>query len=269
MTKVSIIIPTYNRFKYLLNAIKSIYNQTYKNIEVIIINDCSIEKEYYDFENSLKNNTIYIKKLWNNNIITNEYVMECYENDSQNKLIIINLKKNSKETLGYACAGYVRNIGMKIATGEYIAFLDDDDIWFPNKLELQIKAMQDSGCKMSCTDGLIGKGPHNLNTTYQKYNKECNFNTLQKIYKQKNSNLLDNGFPKIWTLDFLKIHNCCICSSVIIKKEILEKINYMLHVKNGQEDYDCWLRTLNHTNCIYLEDICFYYDEGHGYGQNY
>ena len=44
--KVSVIIPSYNRFKFLLNAIDSVKNQSYKNIEIIVINDCSIEKEY-------------------------------------------------------------------------------------------------------------------------------------------------------------------------------------------------------------------------------
>ena len=60
-----------------------------------------------------------------------------------------------------------------------------------------------------------------------------------------------------------------ICSSVIIEKEILILINNMKYVKNGQEDYDCWLRALEHCNCIYIKDICFYYDLGHGDGQNY
>lgn len=43
----------------------------------------------------------------------------------------------------------------------------------------------------------------------------------------------------------------------------------MKHIKNGSEDYDCWLRCLDHTNCVYVQDVCFYYDGGHGYGQNY
>jgi hypothetical protein len=80
---------------------------------------------------------------------------------------------------------------------------------------------------------------------------------------------LNNGFPKIWTLEFLKIHNCIICSSLLIEKEIFNKINNMKCVKNGDEDYDCWLRALQHTNSVYINDICFYYDLGHGYGQQY
>ena len=106
--KVSVIIPTYNRFKYLLNSINSVRKQTYTNIEIIVINDCSTQQEYYthNFGSDVK---------------------------------IIHLIKNSRFVTDFPCTGYVRNKGIEISTGEYIAFLDDDDIWLPNKLEIQIK----------------------------------------------------------------------------------------------------------------------------------
>ncbi len=237
MDKISIVIPTYNRFKYLLNTIQSIKTQTYENIEIIVVNDCSTQKEYYEYN-------------WND-------------------VKIIHLKKNSKDIFGYACAGYVRNQGISVASGKYIGFCDDDDLWFPQKIELQIKAMLETNCKMSSTDGLIGNGMYNSNITYKKYNGEHYYNILQDIYKNKGSNILQYGFPHIWDLDFLRVHNCIICSSVIIEKSILDKINNMKILKNGQEDYDCWLRALEHTNSVYVKDICFYYDGGHGDGQNY
>ena len=96
MDKVSVIIPTYNRFKYLLNTIKSVKDQTYPNIEIIVVNDKSIEKEYYDYD-------------WSNNNIK-----------------IIHLQKNSKEIFGYACAGFVRNRGIEISSGKYIAFCESE-----------------------------------------------------------------------------------------------------------------------------------------------
>ena len=49
MDLVSVIIPTYNRFEFLHNTIKSIIEQTYKNIEIIVVNDCSSKKEYYEY----------------------------------------------------------------------------------------------------------------------------------------------------------------------------------------------------------------------------
>ena len=47
---VSVVIPTYNRFEYLLDAIQSVKNQTYSNIEIIVVNDCSTQEQYYSFD---------------------------------------------------------------------------------------------------------------------------------------------------------------------------------------------------------------------------
>tara|TARA_B100000902_G_C27212399_1_gene865125 strand:- start:321 stop:1034 length:714 start_codon:yes stop_codon:yes gene_type:complete len=237
MEKISIIIPTYNRFKYVINTVNSVKEQTYKNIEIIVINDGSTEKKYYEYN-------------WED-------------------VKIIHLKENSKTKFGYGCVGYVRNKGIEQATGKYIAFCDDDDIWFPKKLELQINAlMKNNNCKMCSTDGLIGNGIYDKNKKYKKYNSEYFFKELQKKYRKKGSHLLDNGFPDIWDLNFLKIRNCIITSSVIIEKEILDKINGMKFMQRRQ-DYDCWLRALEHTNSVYIKDVCFYYDLNHGDGQNH
>ena len=236
MEFVSVIVPTFNRFKLLLNTIESIKSQTYSNIEIIVVNDCSTEKEYYDYN-------------WDG-------------------INIIHLDKRSKDIFGFACAGYVRNKGIEKSKAKYIAFCDDDDIWFPSKIELQLNAMKTTRCKMSSTDGLYGNGVYDINKSYKKYNAEHYFSTLKNIYKNKNSNMMDNGFPKIWTKQFLSIHNCIICSSVLIEREILDRIDNMKCINSG-EDYDCWLKALQHTNSVYVEDVCFYYDGGHGYGQNY
>jgi glycosyltransferase involved in cell wall biosynthesis len=239
MEKVTVIIPTYNRFNYLMNTIKSVKEQTYTNIEIIVVNDCSTQKDYYEY------------------------------NWEENGISIIHLEENSKKIFGFACpGGYQRNFGIAISTGTYIAFCDDDDIWFEKKLELQIDAMEKTGCKMSSTDGLIGNGVYNINKSYQKYNAEHYFSTLKGIYKGNNSSLMDNGFPNIWDLNFSKIHNCMICSSVIIKKDIIDKTGKFIIDRSG-EDYEYWLRALKYTDSVYVPEICFYYDASHGGGQNY
>ena len=240
MDKVSVVIPTYNRFKYLLNTIKSVHEQTYPNIEIIVVNDRSTEMEYYHYD-------------W----------------DSIN-VKIIHLEINSKQIFGFACPNYVRKEGIKNSTGKYIAICDDDDIWFPNKIQMQIKAMGETNCKMSSTDGLFGNGIFNPTKSYLKYNAEHYYEILQNIYKSKGSNLLDNGFPNIWNLHFLEIHNCMIASSVIIDKEIATKYEIFQNEPNGSaDDYRAWLRALEHTDSVYVNDVCFYYDAGHGDGQNH
>src|SRR5258708_6876493 len=128
MDKVSVIIPTFNRFNYLLTAIDSVKNQTHKNIEIIIINDCSTQQEYYNYK---------------------------FEG-----CIVLNLDTNSRNKFGFGNPGYVRTLGMRIASGKYIAFLDDDDCWFPDKLTLQLNAMNQTDCKMSSTEALTGFGKY-------------------------------------------------------------------------------------------------------------
>ena len=248
MEKVSVIIPTYNRFRYLLNTLKSVKEQTYQNIEIIVVNDGSTEMEYYQY------------------------------NWKENGIIIIHLPENTKQKFGYACVGHVINKGIEIYTGDYFSTCDDDDIWFPNKIELQLKAMYQTGCKMSSTDGLIGIGIYDGTKQYYKYNAEFFYNLIQDIYKNKGSNLLHYGFPDIWTLDFLTIHNCIIACSVVIHKDIISKIGKQLEIKMGgvlinnkivHIDYDYWIRALKYTNSVYVKDICVYYDNGHGDGWQY
>lgn len=111
--KVSIIMPVYNCEKYLKQALESIKQQTYKNWELIIVDDCSTD-------NSVK--------------VINDYINE--ENNKQ-KIELIKLEKNSNVAIA-------RNIALKKAQGRYIAFLDSDDIWEKQKLEKQIKFMQEN-----------------------------------------------------------------------------------------------------------------------------
>ena len=220
---VSVIIPTYNRFTYLLNTIESIKNQTYKNIEIIVVNDRSTQKEYYEYD-------------WNG-------------------VTVIHLEKNSKDIFGFACpGGYQRNYGINIASGKYIAFCDDDDIWFPTKLEIQINAMKASSCKISSTEALYGFGVYNNSNEYKKYLQD---NKL---------NLSSDGY--LLTLDIIKKRNYMICSSVIIDKELIDKIGKFI-IANTNEDYDYWLRALEYTNCVLVNKPLVYYDKGHAEKQNY
>jgi len=231
MDRVTVIIPTYNRFQYLLNTLNSIKKQTYENIEIIVINDGSDEEAYntYDWE--------------------------------KENIKIIHIPTNSK------CVGRVRNTGVENASGKYIAFCDDDDMWFPEKIDLQMKAIKKFDCKMASTEGLIGSGIYNPSKTYKKYISE--HYRRQYIEKFKSHNIdLSQTIPTIWNLELISIHNLFITSSVIVEKELYTKVGGMPFNRRAQ-DYMCWLKILKHTNSVFIPDVCVYYDNKHGDGPNH
>lgn len=104
--KVSVIIPFFNRIDWTIEAVKSALNQTHKNTEIILVNDCSTE--------SIKDLTTFIKKYSNIQICS---------------------------TLENSGAGAARNVGMSRATGNYVTFLDSDDIYLTHKIEKQLRFM--------------------------------------------------------------------------------------------------------------------------------
>ena len=249
MDKVSVIIPTYNRFDYLMNTIKSVQNQTYKNIEIIVVNDGSNEEAYYNYD-------------WGT-------------------IKIIHLPENTRKKFGYPCVGHVINKGIEAMTGEYFATCDDDDSWFPWKLANQINAMKKTGCKMSCTEGIAGNGMYNKNKVYEKLISNIHYELVKQYHHIPLGDLFGNRkyiIPNIWTYDFLKKYNFMIACSVVIHKDIIKKIGKQLEIKMGGTkingeivhiDYDYWLRVLKHTNCVFLPQVCVYYDLGHGGGKKY
>ena len=231
---VSVIIPSYNRFEYLLNAVNSVKNQTYKNYEIIVVNDESSQKEYY------------------------EYAIE--------DINLINIKKKDYPDWG-GSRQPLRNIGAEIAKGEYLAFLDDDDMWMNNKLELQINEMLKNNYLFSSTEGYYGEGVFDKNASYELYNREKFYKILKKKYRR--SGFLNQGkFPKVWNFDFISIHNSIILSSVIVEKKLFKRLGGFRGLP-VRADHDCWLGLLKLTDLLYVDVPLFYYDGFHGKGKNY
>ena len=110
LPKISIVTPVHNSEKYISETIISVKNQTYQNWELILIDDCSAD-------NSLN----IIKK--------------SATEDSRIKIL------RNKENSGPAIT---RNKGIKVAKGDFITFIDGDDIWLPNFLEISLKTCQDN-----------------------------------------------------------------------------------------------------------------------------
>lgn len=106
---VSVIIPVYNAQRYIEETLMSVLKQTYKDVEIVVIDDCSKDKSGE-----------IVKALFEKN---SNIVYHCMEQNG-----------------GVAVA---RNKGLELATGRYIAFLDSDDLWQDNKLEKQIAYMKE------------------------------------------------------------------------------------------------------------------------------
>lgn len=115
---VSIITPTYNCGRFIEETIESIQAQTYENWEMLIVDDCSTDN-------------------------TKEIVEQYQKKDPRIQYYC--LPKNSG-------AAEARNEALRRAKGKWIAFLDSDDLWTPDKLESQIRFMEDNDYHFSCTD---------------------------------------------------------------------------------------------------------------------
>lgn len=115
--KVSVLTPSYNSEKYIAETIASVQNQTYTNWEMIIVDDCSTDS-------------------------TCNIVEEIANADPRVKLF----RQDSNQG-----AGAARTIALKNATGRFVAYLDSDDIWLPEKLERQLNFMIEKRCAFSCT----------------------------------------------------------------------------------------------------------------------
>ena len=187
MKLISIIIPYYKKKRYIKLTLQSILRQKYKNFEILIIYDDA------DTEDLL-----FIKKL--------------KKKDKRIKLII------NKKNIG---AGMSRNKGVKLSKGEYLAFVDSDDLWHPEKLKLQL--------------------------SYMIKNKISISHTSYKIIDTNNSKIGYRHANRIEYKDLIK--SCDIgLSTVMIKKKIL-KNNHFGNLKT-KEDYILWLK-LSKKNFIF------------------
>ena len=112
---VSVIMPAYNAEKTILNSISSVLSQSYEHWELIVIDDCSTDKTL-DIVNGVS--------------------------DGRVKVVVNRVNSGVAKS---------RNTGISIAKGQYIAFLDSDDLWYTNKLEKQVEAIKKS--KLACSHG--------------------------------------------------------------------------------------------------------------------
>ena len=198
---VSIILPTYNRAGKITTSIESVLSQTYKQFELLIIDDGSTDG-------------------------TEEVVRKIKDD----RIRYIKLEQNR----GQAAA---RNYGIKNAKFDYIAFQDSDDKWHPQKLELQMKALEDASLN-------VGMVYHKMRYQLEgigsiiKPNEDISLERKNgDIYKEL---LWDNliGMP-----------------TLLVKRECLEQVGGFDETMKSLEDYDLVLRIAQNYEAVFVDEI--------------
>ncbi|HEY1200193.1 MAG TPA: glycosyltransferase family 2 protein [Niastella sp.] len=192
---ISVITPAYNVEKYIAATINAVIGQTYENWELIIVDD-------HSRDNTFNIATDFARK--------------------DNRIKVTKTAQNSG-------AAVARNLGIELAEGEYIAFLDSDDIWMPEKLEVQLQHMQQSDAPFSfMAYNVITEDDRPLKTihvplkvSYRKLLRGCDIGCLTVMY---NAAKLGKQF-------FLDHRTA---TTVEIPRDVLKKW--------GKEDYVLWLQ---------------------------
>lgn len=199
---ISIITPVYNGACFLKETISSVLAQTYQNWEWFIIDDGSTD-------DTCK-------------------IVSGFKDDRIN---LVSIKHSGLPAVA-------RNVGLKKAKGDFIAFLDADDLWMKDKLSRQIEKFRfDDKLLMICS-------------SFEQFPEK----------NMKNFMLLND---RILSFKYLIFHQIIPNSSVMIKREVFDKIGYLDEDPRlkAVEDYDYWLRVLNYRNnsCLMLRRKLFKY----------
>lgn len=196
---VSIIMPSYNTERFIADSIKSVLGQTHTDFELIIVDDCSADNS-----------------------------VEVIRSFKDPRIVLIENERNCG-------AAICRNKGLRAAKGKWIAFLDSDDTWMPEKLEKQIKFMRENDYAFTFTDYRIclnGEWMPYVNTAPDVINRRkmynyCYFSTITVMYDREKIGLIQiadlkkNNDYAMW-LKIIEKNNAYrlpLCLSCYIKHE--------------------------------------------------
>ncbi len=207
MPKVSVIIPTYNRSRFLRSAIRSVLNQTYRDFEIVVVDDASTDN-------------------------TRDVVVDF----SDERIRYIRHEVNK------GCPA-ARNTGVMNLNGEYIAFLDDDDEWMPEKLQTQVDLLDSSP---STTGGVY---------------------TASLVVDRSTGMILDQAKPKKSRnlFDDLFLENCIRSpSTVLVRKRCFERVGRFDASLGFVDDWDMWIRISKEFQLEYIKMplVKYYYHDG-------
>ncbi|WP_332401024.1 glycosyltransferase family 2 protein [Lactococcus laudensis] len=198
--KISVVLTTHNRLEDLPNAVESVLKQTYTDFELIVVNDNSTDE-------------------------TQKYLEELTQNNSQIRVIFI----GPEETKG---GNYARNKGVALSKGKYVAFLDDDDVWFESKLEKQVHLIQSND-----QIGLVFCG----------------------LQKAMNGNFMGYNFPqsddkgdvskKIFT------HVFTVTSAIMLRRSVFFEVGGFDEQLTHWQEYDLTIRIAQKYQFDYVNEI--------------
>jgi glycosyltransferase involved in cell wall biosynthesis len=187
--KVSVIIPAYNIAPYISETLDSVFEQTFTDFEVIVVNDGSPDTE--DFETALRpylDGIVYLKQ----------------ENGG---------------------ASVARNAGLQAARGEFVAFLDGDDVWLPNYLKEQMEFIRERGCDLACADAMFFGESADKAPTYM------------VAWMNDAPMAGDFGF-----LELVDAKRSVITSGVVARRQPIIDIGLFDEALRRAQDFDLWLR---------------------------
>ncbi len=193
---ISVIIPTYNREKTIVRAINSVLNQTYKDIEILVIDDCSTDN-----------------------------TEEIVRNLNEDKITYIKHTRNKG-------GGGARNTGIRLAKTGYVAFLDSDDEWLPEKIEKQLEVFHQSN--------------DNLGLVYTGFQFIDEYGTIKKQTIPK-----ERGDISLKILE----GNCLgTTSTVLVRNKYLRGINGFDESLPSCQDWDLYIRLSTLCTFDFIEE---------------
>ncbi len=207
MRKVDVIIPTYNRESFLRKAIASVLNQTFADVTIIVVDDGGED--------------------------TTRHVVEGFKEE---RIKYIRNKMNMGE-------GRVRNIGVLNSTANYIAFLDDDDEWLPEKLELQLDLLEERSPKVG--------GVYTGVTAIQNPGGAILYNRIP----EKRGDIYH---------EMIRENVVGTSSTVLLRRECFERVGLFDESIPYGLDYDMWIRISKdfHFECIEKSLVNYHVHKG-------
>lgn len=235
---VSVVIPTYNRARCIERAIDSVLTQTYRSLEVIVVDDGSTDA-------------------------TRALIRRRYGGDTRVRYLY-------QDNQGVSAA---RNIGLGVGQGDYIALLDSDDVWKPWKLELQVACLERlPHAGMIWTD-MEAVGPDGrvfdanfLRTMYEAYRWFENEDLFSESYALPSVLTELPAQARLYVGDIYSpmiMGNLVHTSTVVLRRERLEKVRaFNVELKHSGEDYDFHLRTCREGPVAFVSLASIQYQKG-------